>query len=195
MPKRIQNTANDTIGVFIDAWRRERPDLDPWPLGILGRVQRISARLIRATEELLGPMQLTWEAFSLIVSLRRAGKPYAMRPTEIYRQSLITSGAATNRIDRVSELGLVRRVRDLNDRRGIAVELTAKGKAVADRAIEMQFAMLEEAFSALSPAERRQLTTLLAKLLSSLEAKDSSSRSVDQESKRKQRAAFAEAAS
>jgi DNA-binding MarR family transcriptional regulator len=173
MPRTCRRGTSDTIGEFIKAWRRERPDLDPSPLGILGRVQRISARLVSATEELLEPMQIGWEAFSLIVSLRRAGKPYAMRPTDIYRQSLITSGAATNRIDRVSKLGLVRRVPDPSDRRGIIVELTPSGKALADRAIDLQFTMLNERLSALTRSERAQLSALLSKLLFSLESEDS----------------------
>ena len=100
-----------------------------------------------------------------------------MRPTDIFRQSLITSGAATNRIDRVSKLGLVRRVPDPNDRRGILVELTPAGKALADRVIEMQFAMLEEQLSVLTRSEQAQLSTLLAKLLFSLEAADTISTS------------------
>jgi DNA-binding MarR family transcriptional regulator len=188
MPRRSRRETSDTIGEFIKAWRRERPDLDPSPLGILGRVQRISARLVSATEDLLEPMQIGWEAFSLIVSLRRAGKPYAMRPTDIYRQSLITSGAATNRIDRVSKLGLVRRVPDPSDRRGIIVELTPAGKALADRAIDLQFTMLDERLLALTRSERAQLSALLAKLLFSLEVKDEvSSRPSAKTPKSKQR--------
>ena len=73
--------------------------------------------------------------FCVILALRRSGKPYVLRPTDIYRQSLITSATATNRIDRASECGLVRRLPDPNDRRGILVELTAAGKALADRKI------------------------------------------------------------
>ena len=172
MTRTGRRQASDTIDEFIKAWRRERPDLDPSPLGVLGQVQRISARLVSATEDLLEPMKIGWEAFSLIVSLRRAGEPYAMRPTDIYRQSLITSGAATNRIDRVSELGLVRRVPDPSDRRGIIVELTPTGKKLADRAIDLQFAMLDERLSALTRSERAQLSALLSKLLFSLEAQD-----------------------
>ena len=172
MTRTGRRQASDTIDEFIKAWRRERPDLDPSPLGIFGRVQRISARLVSATEDLLEPMKIGWEAFSLIVSLRRAGEPYAMRPTDIYRQSLITSGAATNRIDRVSKLGLVRRVPDPSDRRGIIVELTPTGKTLADRAIDLQFAMLDERLSVLTRSERAQLSALLSKLLFSLEAED-----------------------
>ena len=159
MPKTTRKEVSDTIGEFIEAWRRERPDLNPAPLGILGRVQRISARLIRATEELLEPTQIGWEAFSLIVSLRRAGKPYSMRPTDIFRQSLITSGAATNRIDRVSKLGLVRRVPDPNDRRGILVELTPAGKALANCVIEMQFAMPPTQAPGAARSENAQFST------------------------------------
>lgn len=175
MRKAKPASARDTIARFIEDWRRERPDIDPRPLGILGRAQRLSARLIRASEELLEPMQLTWEAFSLIVSLRRAGKPYAMRPTDIYRQSLITSGAVTNRVDRVVELGLARRVPDTADRRGIVVQLTAAGKALADRAIAMQFTMLAKQLSVLTYSEQAQLTALLGKLLFSLETADATS--------------------
>jgi DNA-binding MarR family transcriptional regulator len=188
MPRTSRREASDTIDEFVKAWRRERPDLDPSPLGILGRVQRISARLVSATEDLLEPMQIGWEAFSLIVSLRRAGKPYAMRPTDIYRQSLITSGAATNRIDRVSKLGLVRRVPDPSDRRGIIVELTPSGRALADRAIDLQFTMLDERLSALTRSERVQLSALLSKLLFSLEVEDAvSSRPSARTPKSKQR--------
>jgi DNA-binding MarR family transcriptional regulator len=152
---------------FINGWRRERPDLDPSPLAIFGRAQRLSSSMIRATEELLEPLQLSWEVFCVILALRRSGKPYVLRPTDIYRQSLITSATATNRIDRASERGLVRRLPDPNDRRGILVELTAAGKKLADRAIEMQFAMLAKQLSVLTRSERAQLGDLLAKLLPS----------------------------
>jgi DNA-binding MarR family transcriptional regulator len=110
-----------------------------------------------------------------------------MRPTDIFRQSLITSGAATNRIDRVSKLGLVRRVPDPNDRRGILVQLTPAGKTLADRVIEMQFAMLAERLSVLTRAEQAQLSTLLAKLLSSLEAADTVGTSPEGRSKGRRR--------
>jgi DNA-binding MarR family transcriptional regulator len=159
----------DAVEDFVQAWRRERPDLDPWPLAIFGRLQRSATHVMRATEEMLSPMKLSWEAFSLIVSLRRAGAPYAMRPTDLYRQSLITSGAITNRIDRVEKLKLVRRVADPSDRRGVIVELTAAGKAMADRAIELQFEMWSARLAVLTRTERAQLISLLAKLLSSLE--------------------------
>lgn len=163
----------DTIAGFLDSWKRERPDLEAWPLGILGRVQRLDALLVRRAEQWLAEYDLTWEAFSLIVTLRRAGKPFELRPGEINRQSLLSSGAVTNRIDRVEKLGLVERRPDADDRRGVVVRLTAKGRALADQAIERQFAELASVMAALSKPERAMLGALLSKLLLSVESHDS----------------------
>jgi DNA-binding MarR family transcriptional regulator len=160
----------DSIDDFVRAWKRERPDIDPWPLGILGRIQRLSIQLQRtAVEQWLSPMGLTWESFSLILALRRSGRPFQLRPTDIYRESLLTSGAVTNRIDRVEKLGYVQRIADPRDRRGVIIRLTPSGRSLADRAIELHFRKLEDIFGCLSKAESRQLTVLLAKLLANVE--------------------------
>ena len=162
----------DSIEDFVRAWKRERPDIDPWPLGVLGRLQRLSTQLQRrAVDEWLAPMGLTWESFSLMMALRRSGKPFRLRPTDIYRESLLTSGAITNRIDRVEKLGYVQRVADPRDRRGVIIQLTPSGRGLADRAIEVHFKKLEEIFECLTKIESRQLTVLLAKLLVSVEHK------------------------
>lgn len=161
--------AADSVAHFMEEWRHERPDLDPWPVGILARIHRISNRLLRRSEQRLAPLGLTWEAFSVIVTLRRAGPPYELRPTDLLRESLLTSGAITNRIDRVEQLGLVERRSGGPDRRSVPVRLTAIGKRVADEAIANHFLLHEQLLSVLSAAERAQFTSLLAKLLTSLE--------------------------
>ncbi|MBI3434931.1 MAG: MarR family transcriptional regulator [Proteobacteria bacterium] len=161
--------SRDSIQEFINAWRRERPDLDAWPLGILGRVQRLAAALVRRSEKKLAPMGLTWEAFSLIVTLRRTGPPFQLRPTDIYKQSLLSSGAVTNRIDRVEKMGLVKRVPDPEDRRSLMVRLTPAGRKLADQAIAAQFETLIAGLSGLAKKEREELARLLAKALISLE--------------------------
>jgi hypothetical protein len=80
----------DSIDILVDEWRRERPDLDASPVAILGRLNRISARLQRRVEAWLLPLGLTWESFSVILTLRRSGPPFALRPTDLYRESLLT---------------------------------------------------------------------------------------------------------
>lgn len=160
---------SDSISSFIADWRRERPDLDPWPLGIVGRISRIYARFLRQADTWLAPLGLGWETFSLIAALRRSGKPYALNPTELQRQSLLTSGAMTNRIDRVEAQGLVERRPDPADRRGVIVRLTPAGRALADKAIAVHFRATAEWLGQIPAAERTRLDQLLAGLLFSLE--------------------------
>lgn len=159
----------DSIEGLLAEWKRERPDLDPSPFGIYGRIWRLSTTLLGDAEQWLKPVGLTFESFSLIVTLRRSGPPYELNPTALYRESLLSSGAITNRIDRVEREGLVKRLPDPNDRRGTIVRLTAKGRSLADRSIKLHFEALTETLSALNRAERDQLAALLSKLLLSAE--------------------------
>ncbi|MFD2183311.1 MarR family winged helix-turn-helix transcriptional regulator [Rhodoplanes azumiensis] len=156
---------SDSVAKLLTEWRRERPDLDPSPIGVQGRVMRLAAHFQRRTEDWLAPLGLSWEAFSLIVTLRRSGKPYELRPTDLLAESLLTSGAITNRIDKVEALGLVERRPDPRDRRGAIIRLTPAGKRLADRAIADHVAGVEGLLDALSGAEQRQLAALLTKLL------------------------------
>jgi DNA-binding MarR family transcriptional regulator len=159
----------DSVDRLLREWRRERPELDPSPVAIQGRIMRLSAHLLRQTENWLAPLGLSWEAFSLIVTLRRSGKPYQLRPTDILQESLLTSGAVTNRIDRVEKMGLVERRPDAQDRRSFVVRLTPAGKRLADKAIADHFAGVEELLGVLKSAEREQFALLLGKLLVSFE--------------------------
>jgi len=162
----------DSISVLLDEWRRERPDLDPSPFAIFGRVWRLGANLSNEIDEWLAPLGLNFESFSVIVTLRRSGAPYELNPTALYRESLISSGAITNRIDRVEALGLVKRLPDARDRRGTIVRLTPKGRALADKAIGLHFQNLAGCLSGMTPVEQAALSALLAKLLQIMEVRD-----------------------
>jgi len=159
----------DTIAGLMREWWRERPDLDPWSLGIFGRIHRLSAHFLRGANQWLGEMGLTWETFSVIVTLRRAGAPFALRPTDLYRESLLSSGAMTNRIDKVQQMGLVKRAFGAKDRRSIMVKLTPAGRALADRAIARHFEAMAKSLGGVTAAERQALAALLGKMLSGFE--------------------------
>jgi DNA-binding MarR family transcriptional regulator len=167
--KRTDARAADSIATLLDEWRRERPDVDCSPFGVFGRIWRLSANLSAASAKWLAPLGLNFESFSVIVTLRRSGPPFQLNPTALYRESLISSGAITNRIDRVEALGLVKRLPDPNDRRGTIVRLTRKGRVLADRAIALHFDHLAKCLSDLAPGERAELAALLGKLLASME--------------------------
>lgn len=170
-PRAASTRDFDSVHLLLEDWRRERPDLDASPIGVQGRIQRLAAHLLRGSEVWLQPLGLSWEAFSLILTLRRSGKPFKMRPTDIVRKSLISSGAVTNRIDRVEKLGLIQRKPDPNDRRGYIISLTPAGKKLADKAIANHCAGMKELLAVLQPSERDQLSLLLSKLLASFEEK------------------------
>lgn len=159
---------HDRIDEILAQWKRERPDLETRAMALVGRIQRAAAALrprLDATHEASG---LQGESFDVLASLRRAGPPYQLSPTQLYREMMLTSGAMTNRIDRLEEAGLVARRADPNDRRGTLVRLTPKGKALIDAAASKHVANEERLVSALSAAEQRQLSELLRKLLFSL---------------------------
>jgi DNA-binding MarR family transcriptional regulator len=159
----------DSIETFINQWKKERPDLDPWPVGVLGRTQRISAHLQTRAAKWLSPLGLTWDSFSLLLALRRSGEPYELRPTDIYRESLLSSGAITNRIDKVEKKGWVKRYDSPDDRRGVVVRLTPSGRAVADKAVEIHFRELADQLSKINKKDRQMLLQLLKKVLGILE--------------------------
>ena len=177
----IKSNNRDSVEHFLTEWRKQRPDLDPWPVGIIARIHRLSNLLIRRSEDRLAPLGLTWEAFSVIVTLRRSGPPYALRPTDILNESLLSSGAVTNRIDRVEKQGLVKRRHDPEDRRSVFVELTPVGKKLADKAIELHFEAHQDIFGVLGRSDCNKLAESLSRLLFAQEQSEESARLRDKE--------------
>lgn len=159
----------DSVAHFLAQWMVERPDLNPAPSGITARVNRLAALFQKEADQLLEPLGLSWEAFSVIVTLRRVGAPYELRPGELLKESLLTSGAITNRVDRVEKLGLIERRPSPSDRRSVIVRLTPQGFEKANQAIELFFARNADLLSGLDSREQSELERLLAKLLRSVE--------------------------
>jgi DNA-binding MarR family transcriptional regulator len=155
----------DRIDQILAQWKRERPDLDTQPMGLVGRIQRAAATLRPRLDETHARSGLQGDSFDVLASLRRSGAPYQLTPTELYREMMLSSGAMTNRIDKLEEAGFVTRKPDPDDRRGTLVRLTAKGKALIDSATEKHVANEAELLCALSPREAQHLNELLRKLL------------------------------
>jgi len=158
----------DRIDQILAQWKRERPDLDTIAMGLVGRIQRSAAALRPRLDETHALSGLGAESFDVLASLRRSGAPYQLSPTQLFREMMLTSGAMTNRIDRLEEAGLVSRRPDLTDRRGTLVRLTQKGKALVDSATTNHVANEDRLLSGLSAREQVQLGELLRKLLLSL---------------------------
>lgn len=154
----------DEVDRLVAAWRRERPDLDVEPLEVLSRVSRLARHLDRARRLAFAELQLeTWE-FDVLTALRRAGAPYQLSPGQLLTQTLVTSGTMTNRIDRLTKKGLVERLPDPSDRRGVLVRLTPEGQERADAALAGLLTQERALLSELSRTQRGDLAGLLRQL-------------------------------
>jgi DNA-binding MarR family transcriptional regulator len=160
----------DEVDDLVAAWRAERPDLDVEPLQVLSRVSRLSRHLDRARRAAFASHDLELWEFDVLSALRRQGRPYQLSPGALLRTTLVTSGTMTNRIDQLEKAGLVSRSPDPQDKRGVLVTLTARGKARVDSALADLLAG-EQALLEPVPAEaRRTLADLLRSLLAPLDA-------------------------
>ncbi len=156
MPERL-----DDVDRIVRAWTSERPDLDSKPLEVLSRVTRISKHLDRLRRAVFSVHGLdVWE-FDVLATLRRAGKPYQLSPTALMAQTLVTSGAMTNRINRLEARGLVSRQADPEDGRRVVVALSDPGRKVVDRALDDLLSAEQRALEPLSLTERKELASLL----------------------------------
>jgi DNA-binding MarR family transcriptional regulator len=155
---------SDEVDRIVDAWARERPDLDFSPLQVLSRVGRLSRHLDRERRAAFAASELeSWE-FDVLSALRRAGSPYQLSPKALLQQTLVSSGTMTNRINRLVERKLVERRSDPGDGRGILVVMTATGRSAVDRAISQLLLGETVLLQALSAADQERLAALLRKL-------------------------------
>lgn len=159
----------DAVDRIAEQWARERPDLDVGPMLLVGRIHRLAELLDQELRTVFAQADLGNGDFDVLASLRRAGAPYQLTPTELAGTTMVTSGAVTKRVDRLVRQGLVERSISETDGRGRVISLTRKGKQLQEHLHPQHLANEERLVAALDDDERRQLGELLSKLLLSLE--------------------------
>ena len=162
----------DTIEHLLKQWENERPDLDVTPIGILGRLMILSRLAERGVEKVLQPYNLTIQEFDVLAILRRCGPPFRQSVGVLCSYSLLSSGAMTNRVDRLENKGFIRREPNPTDRRGVLVTLTSAGRALIDKLVAERLQEAHERVSVLPSKEQRQLEALLSRFLAALEDKE-----------------------
>jgi DNA-binding MarR family transcriptional regulator len=155
----------DGVDRMIEQWRAEWPGLDVSPIGVIGRISRLSRELEARLEPVYRAHGLEHGWHDVLATLRRSGPPYRLRATEFTRTLMITSSGATKRLDRLEQAGLIERHPDPQDRRGTLIGLTPKGSAMIDGVTEAHLANERRLLEALTEAERTELADLLRKLL------------------------------
>jgi len=155
----------DEVDALSDDWARERPDLDLSPVAVFSRLGRLSRHLDLARRDAFTAHGIeAWE-FDVLAALRRAGTPYELSPGRLLRETLVTSGTMTNRVDRLAARGFVERYPDPEDRRGVLVRLTPDGKQAVDGAFEALLEAETDLLGDLGESEQQQLAGLLRRLL------------------------------
>ncbi|MFI6655401.1 MarR family winged helix-turn-helix transcriptional regulator [Streptomyces sp. NPDC050523] len=123
---------SDVVDAIVGQWTAERPDLaaDLWPVELLARIQRLARVVDRSARASAAAHGVEHGEFDVLTTLQRSGPPYALTAGTFLKASMVTSGAITNRIDRMEAKGLVERVREGDDRRTVKIRLTEHGHEV-----------------------------------------------------------------
>ena len=155
----------DAVDAILDQWAHARPDLEVSPMAVIGRISR-AARLIDQQLKLTFDKHgLDSASFDVLATLRRTLPDHRLSPGELTRIAMVTSGAITQRLDKLEARGLVKRSRSRSDGRGSDVSLTAAGRRLIDKALPDHLATEERLLQGLSPKQRGALIEGLSALI------------------------------
>ena len=167
--EKILPTNNDAVSRVLQQWQRERPDLDLTPMGPIGRLKRCSALIHKRLDNTFGQFGLnTWE-FDVLATLRRAGSPYCLPPTQLFSTLMITSGTMTHRLKGLEQRGLIERRDNPEDARSKLVLLSEEGLSVIDSALPAHLENERQLLAGLDPQQLELLDEQLSQLLLTLE--------------------------
>lgn len=169
-PMKKATTELDRLDEKLSVWKREIPDLDVPTEGIVERIQILARYFDRSMDETLAEFEVDRRAYWLIGHLRYFGPPYRRSPGQLAEEMHLSSGAMTNRLDRLEAAGLIRRLPDPNDRRGTLIEPTEAGHAAWEASTGAQARREALIASALSEEDREELHALLRRLMAAFPA-------------------------
>lgn len=147
----------DLIDKLISDWREQRPDLDPSPMNVVGRLLRVGRQMEAEITEVLKPHGLSYTEFDVLATLLRSGKPYELTPTELRESVILTSGAMTALLDRLTRKQLIRRNTTNADGRIKTAQLTTRGTRQINKLIDLRFKQAAEASAALTSRQKLEL--------------------------------------
>lgn len=158
----------DTVDHILEQWSNVRPDVDASPIAVIGRISRLSRLIDRRLEQNFARFGIEAWVYDMLATLRRSGEPYELTAGQLTEQTMITTGAITNRLDRLAERGFIER-RQGSDRRVVLVRLTDAGRAKVDEVTPAHLEVEREILATLKDSERVRLTDTLRRLLLGLD--------------------------
>ena len=154
----------DHVDRIVELWKEREPDLDAASLHVVGRLLRVAAEVSRVRERALKEFHLTIGDFDVLATLLRMSGPAGLNAKHLSNSALITSGAMTTRLDRLERAGLIERRPDPEDRRGVLVRLTRRGRQTAGAAVRAVLSAHDDYLAELPEKDRDRLVTALRKL-------------------------------
>jgi DNA-binding MarR family transcriptional regulator len=164
------DAAPDRVARIMAEWRRERPDLDVSPQGVIGRLHRLANALTGELVAVYGRFGLSEGEFDVLATLRRVGAPFERTPSDLAESTMVTSGAMTKRIDRLEQRGLVTRRSSATDGRGRVIALTPAGRTLIDECMTAHIANEHRLLGAIASGDAAELERVLTRWLSAFES-------------------------
>ncbi|MBB5906180.1 MarR family winged helix-turn-helix transcriptional regulator [Actinoalloteichus hymeniacidonis] len=158
----------DHVDRVLEQWAAQRPDLDVSPMAVIGRLSRVKQLVDADMRRTFAAHGLDRASFDVLATLRRSNPPHRLTPAELMRSAMVTSGAITQRLDRLQDRGLVTRAPSESDGRGVQVALTDEGLTLVDRVLPDHLATEQRLLAGLSATQRETLAGALRELLESL---------------------------
>ncbi|QUJ67715.1 MarR family transcriptional regulator [Photobacterium sp. GJ3] len=150
---------NDHVDRVLLQWQDQRPDLDCSPMGVIGRLSRMSRIVDKEMNRVFQNNGLSSVEFDILATLRRFNEP--MTPTELYQTLMLSSGAMSTRIEQLVKRELIERIASPEDRRSCRVVLTREGRALIDQALEAHVINEKAILDPLTDEQREHFASLL----------------------------------
>jgi len=166
---KINEVVLDKLDIVVAQWHQQKPMLETGPMALIGRLLRISKHIETRIVQCHRRLGLSLGEFDVLAALRRSAKQSCLTPSELIDALLLTSGAMTNRLDKLCEKGLVSRSHSEQDRRSVTVQLTDAGRDLIDQAIENHVQILNELINGLNEEDKTLLDATFKKWLTQFE--------------------------
>ena len=159
----------DAIDRVVEQWAKEKPELETEPMAMMGRIMRIAKYMETQVAELHKKYDMKLGEFDVLATLRRSGKPYRLTPSELIGSMMLTSGAMTNRLDKLEAKGLISREHSKEDSRSVSVQLTKDGLILIDQMMTEHVETQKKLVKSLSASQKKNTNQLLKTWLSAYE--------------------------
>lgn len=159
----------DAVDRVVDQWSKEKPDLETESMAIMGRMLRVAKHMETEVAEVHKKYDLKLGEFDVLATLRRSGEPYKLTPSELINTMMLTSGAMTNRLDKLERKGLITRSHSKADRRSVFVQLTKDGLVLIEEMLVKHVEIQSQLVDSLSDTQKKQLNQLLKTWLGQFE--------------------------